>query len=79
MGGFLSYLDILYDSLDEWSARREASTYAGRHNTETRTNVHALSGIRTHYPSVWSIKAHGPDRSATVTGILWSYFPKIHV
>jgi hypothetical protein len=38
--------------LDEWSARRKASTYTGQHNTERLgTNIHALSGIRTHDPS----------------------------
>jgi hypothetical protein len=38
--------------LDEWSARRKASTYTGQHNTERQgTNIHALSGIRTHDPS----------------------------
>jgi hypothetical protein len=31
--GFLIYLDIWWDSLDEWSARRRASTYTGQHNT----------------------------------------------
>jgi hypothetical protein len=36
IGGFLRYLDIWYDSLDEWSARRKASTYTGQHNTERR-------------------------------------------
>jgi hypothetical protein len=34
---------------------------------QTRTNIHALSGIRTHNPSVREIKAHAPDRAATVT------------
>jgi hypothetical protein len=49
IGGFLNYLDILQVSLDEWSARRKASTYTGQHNTERLgTNIHALSGIRTH-------------------------------
>jgi hypothetical protein len=35
-GGLLNYLDIWWDSLDEWSARRKASTYTWQHNTETR-------------------------------------------
>jgi hypothetical protein len=34
--GFLIYFDIWQDSLDEWSARRKASTYTGQHNTERR-------------------------------------------
>jgi hypothetical protein len=36
IGGFVSYLDKWQDSLDEWSARRKASTYTGQHNTERR-------------------------------------------
>jgi hypothetical protein len=35
----------------------------------TRTNIHALSGIRTHNPSNQSAKTHTSDRTATVTGI----------
>jgi hypothetical protein len=34
--GFFNYLHIWQDSLDEWSARRKASTYTGQHNTERR-------------------------------------------
>jgi hypothetical protein len=30
---------------------------------KTRTNIHALSGIRTHDPSVRAINAHAPDRT----------------
>jgi hypothetical protein len=37
---------------------------------ETRTNIHALSGIRTHDPSNQPAKTHAPDRMATVTGSL---------
>jgi hypothetical protein len=36
---------------------------------KTRTNIHALSGIRTHDPSNQSAKTHASDRTATVTGI----------
>jgi hypothetical protein len=35
---------------------------------KTRTNIHALSGIRTHDPSNHPAKTHGSDRTATVTG-----------
>jgi hypothetical protein len=35
---------------------------------KTRTNIHALSGIRTHDPSNQSVKTHASDRTATVTG-----------
>jgi hypothetical protein len=55
--------------LDEWSARRKASTYTGQHNTERQgTNIHALSGIRTHDFSNQPAKTHASDRTATVTG-----------
>jgi hypothetical protein len=64
--------------LDEWSARRKASTYTGQHNTERQgTNIHALSGIRTHDPSNKPAKTHASDRTATVTGIIQHYVPKI--
>jgi predicted component of type VI protein secretion system len=35
---------------------------------ETRKNIHALSGIRTHDPSNQPAKTHASDRTATVTG-----------
>jgi hypothetical protein len=35
---------------------------------KTRTNIHALSGIRTHDPSNQPAKTHASDRTATVTG-----------
>jgi hypothetical protein len=39
---------------------------------QTRTNIYALSGIRTHDPSNQPAKTHASDRTATVTGI-WFY------
>jgi hypothetical protein len=36
---------------------------------KTRTNIHALSGIRTHDPSNQPAKTHASDSTATVTGI----------
>jgi hypothetical protein len=36
---------------------------------KTRTNIHALSGIRTHDPSNQPAKTHTSNRTATVTGI----------
>jgi hypothetical protein len=36
---------------------------------KTRTNIHVLSGIRTHDPSNQPAKTHASDRTATVTGI----------
>jgi hypothetical protein len=61
----------MVELLDEWSARRKASTYTGQHNTERRgqTSIHALSGIRTHDPSNQPAKTHASDRTPTVTGI----------
>jgi hypothetical protein len=35
---------------------------------QTKTNIHALSGIRTHSTSVQAIKAYASDRAATGTG-----------
>jgi hypothetical protein len=40
---------------------------------KTRTNIHALSGIRTHDPSNQPAKTHASDRTATVTGIRRPY------
>jgi hypothetical protein len=37
---------------------------------KTRTNIHALSGIRTHDPSNQPAKTHASDRTATVTGMV---------
>jgi hypothetical protein len=54
---FFSFVIFLYrrqDSLDGGSARRKAATYT-QNNTnieQTHTDIHALSEIRTHDPSV---------------------------
>jgi hypothetical protein len=40
---------------------------------KTRTNIHALRGIRTHEPSNQLAKTHASDRTATVTGHCISY------
>jgi hypothetical protein len=37
---------------------------------KTQTNMHALSGIRTHDPSVPAMKAHASDRTASVSGTI---------
>jgi hypothetical protein len=37
----------------------------------TRTNIHALSGIRAHDPSNQPAKTHASDRTATVTGLVF--------
>jgi hypothetical protein len=36
---------------------------------KTWTNIHALSGIRTHDPSNQPANTHASDRTATVTGM----------
>jgi hypothetical protein len=40
---------------------------------KTRTNIHALSGTRTHDPSNQLAKTHASDRTATVTGNYMDY------
>jgi hypothetical protein len=46
-----------------------------QHNTERQeTNIHALSGIRTHDPSNQPAKIHASDRTATVTGVRSFHF-----
>jgi hypothetical protein len=37
-------------------------------HTKTRTNIHALSGIRTHDPSLQAAKSQALDRTTTVIG-----------
>jgi hypothetical protein len=44
---------------------------------KTRTNIHALSGIRTHDPSNQPAKTHASDCTATVTGCECYYGYKI--
>jgi hypothetical protein len=41
---------------------------------KTRTNIHALSGIRTHDPSNQPAKNHASNRTATVTGFTFCRF-----
>jgi hypothetical protein len=55
---FLIFLHSRYDSLDGESACRKATTHIqDSTNTEqTHTDIHTLSGIRNHDPSVWAGK-----------------------
>jgi hypothetical protein len=48
-----------------------------KQHRKTRTNIHALSGIRTHGPSNQPAKTHASDRTATVTGIRYHFDDKI--
>jgi hypothetical protein len=49
---FLNLKDSRQDSFDGGSARHKTATYTGQHKHRINTNIHALSGIRTHDPSV---------------------------
>jgi hypothetical protein len=42
--------------------------YRTAQHRKTRTNIHALSGIRTHDPSNQPAKTHASDRTDSVTG-----------
>jgi hypothetical protein len=44
--------------------------YRTTQHRKPRTNIHALSGIRTHDPRNQPVKTHASDRTATVTGQL---------
>jgi hypothetical protein len=47
----------------------DASNYTGEHNIETQeTNIHDLSGIRTHHPSNKAAKTYALYSTATGTG-----------
>jgi hypothetical protein len=56
--------------LNEWSARRKG-LYLRRttQHRNTRTNIHASSGIRTHNPSNQAAKNYALERAATETGL----------
>jgi hypothetical protein len=60
-------------------ARVSPSQGLYRHRTAqhriTRMNIHALSGIRTHDPSIQTAKNHAPDRGATEIGRSIQYTP----
>jgi hypothetical protein len=52
LGPGLFFLLRRTGSLDGGSARRKATTYTQDNTNTERTNIHALSGIRTHDPRV---------------------------
>jgi hypothetical protein len=56
------FYDTWHDSLDGGSARRKASICIKHRNT--RTNIYALSGIRTHGHSIQAVKTHTAHRAA---------------
>jgi hypothetical protein len=44
---------------------------------QTRTNIHALSGIQTHSLSIQAIKAYASDRAAIGTGRAQYHFTEM--
>jgi hypothetical protein len=50
----------------------KASTYTGQHHTNTKTNIHAPSVIRTRDPSNQAAKTYDSDRAATDIDILYT-------
>jgi hypothetical protein len=64
---YFSYLilDSRYDSLDGGSARSKVATYTGQHKHRINVDIHSLSGIRTHDPSlragedIWCLRPRG--------------------
>jgi hypothetical protein len=54
---------------------RSQSLYLHRttQHRKMRTNIHTLSGIRTHDPSNQPAKIHASDRTATGTGFFLQY------
>jgi hypothetical protein len=46
----------------------KAYTYTGQHNRNTKTNIHASSGIQSHNIINQAAKTYALDRAATRTG-----------
>jgi hypothetical protein len=63
-----SILTLSRTHLDHWSAcHKGLYLHRATQHTKTRTNIHAVSGIRTHDLSIQAIKALTSDRAATET------------
>jgi hypothetical protein len=65
--------------LDDWSARRKGLyLHTTTQHRNTKTNIHASSGIRPHDPSFQAAKTYALDGAATGTGwtttVVLSYF-----
>jgi hypothetical protein len=72
------FLDLIYTfgrtPLGEWSTRRKGLyLHRTKQHKNTRTNIHALSGIRTHDLSAQKMKAYASDRAATGTSYKMTY------
>jgi hypothetical protein len=65
--GSLSLGNLFYDAFSVTEASM-IGWQVNEHYESTRTNIHDLSGIRTHGLSVRAIKTYGSDRAATGTG-----------
>jgi hypothetical protein len=64
-----SYYTCGRTPLDVSSAnRKDIYLYRTRQHRNTKTNIHALSGIRTHDPSHQATKTYFLDRAATGNG-----------
>jgi hypothetical protein len=50
----MNVVDIWLDSLVGDQLCRKTATYMGQHKHSKIADIHASSGIRTHYPSVWA-------------------------
>jgi hypothetical protein len=58
--------------LDQWWARsRRLYLHSTTQHRNTKTNIHASSGIRTHDPSNQEAKTYVSDRAAAGTGWNW--------
>jgi hypothetical protein len=71
-------------TLNEWSARcKVIYLHRTTQHIKTSTNIHVLSGIRTHDLSVQAVKSCTSDRAATGTGLnvlvaLFTYLRNIY-
>jgi hypothetical protein len=71
MAHYLFLFVVYFTTLSQW-LDFIASVIGWQMNEDecTRTNIHALSGIRAHGLNVQAIKAYVSDRAATGTSVL---------
>jgi hypothetical protein len=78
--GFRNLIKILGRApLEEWSARRKG-LYLHRttQHRNTKTNIHASTGIRTHDPRNQAAKTYSLDRATTGTSRTWNIKRQIY-
>jgi hypothetical protein len=69
IGGFLNYIRQMVGLLGRMiSPSQGLYLHRTTQHRKMRTNIHALSGIRTHDHSNQPAKTHASDRTVTVTG-----------